>query len=113
MTRQLRTLKESSVDDLLLSVIDKTLKQVFEEEGAEVIYNFIMNECHLKQEEIAEKCDIFSAGLARLLVSAAPIIEKMILKNLYYKIGLEFKEKKGYEFSDYIKELRKNALVER
>jgi hypothetical protein len=31
----------------------------------------------------------------------------LILKSLYRKLGLEFEVKKGYEFSDYIKELRK------
>jgi hypothetical protein len=36
----------------------------------------------------------------------------MILKNLYCKLGLKFAKKRGYEFSDYIKELRKNEVVE-
>jgi len=35
------------------------------------------------------------------------VIENLILKNLYSKLGLKFEEKEGYEFSDYIKELRK------
>jgi hypothetical protein len=108
LTKQLRTV-ESRVDDLLLSAVDETLKQVFKEEGTKVIYDFIENKCHLKLEEIVEKSDIFSAGLERLLISAAPVIEKMILKNLYRKLELEFVEKEGYKFSDYIKEVRERC----
>ncbi len=98
-----------TLDDLLLKAIDETLRHVFREAGAEVIYNFLGNNSHLKREEIADKPEAFSAGLERLLVSAAQPIEKTVLKNLYGRLGLEFEEKKGYAFSDYIKELRKRC----
>lgn len=128
MTTQLRSAEKSTVsantkheveiceiterlDYLLPSAIDETLKQVFKEAGAQVIYSFIENKCHLKLEEIAEKPEDFSAGLERLLGSAAPVIEKMILKNLYSKLQLKYEEKEGYMFSDYIEELREKANV--
>jgi len=113
MTMGLHTLeKTQSVDDLLPSVVDETLRQVFKEAGTKVIYSYIENKRHLKREEIAEKPEVFSAGLESLLVSAARVIEKLILKKLYRKLGLKFEKKKGYEFSDYIKELRAKYDVE-
>ena len=96
-------------DDLLLSVVDETMRQIFREAGVKVIYDYLENNCNLKREEIAEKPEVFSAGLKRLMVSAALVIEKMILENLYRKLGLKLEEKEGYEFSDYIKELRKRC----
>ena len=127
MTKRLSTVEKSSVpsgtklegkisrrtkklDDLLLGVVDETLRQVFRETGAKVIYGYLGNNCHLKREEIAEKPEVFSAGLERLLGSGAPVIEKLILKNLYSKLGLKFVEKEGYEFSDYVKELSRSAV---
>jgi len=108
VTKRLRTVeKTGSLDDLLLSVVDETLREVFREAGTKVIYGFLENNSHLKLEEIAEKPEVFSAGLERLMVSAARVIENSILKNLYSKLGLKFEEKEGYEFSDYVKELRK------
>src|SRR3972149_9076396 len=98
--------KTGKLNDLLLSAVDETLKHVFKEAGAQVIYNFLGNKCHLKREEIAEKPEDFSADLKKLMVSAASVIEKMILKNLYSKLELKFEEKEGYEFSDYIRELK-------
>lgn len=97
--------KKRTLDDLLLGLIDETMKYVFGQVGAQVIYNLLESNSHLKREEISEKTDVFSAGLKRLLGSGAPVVEKMILKKLYCKLELKFEEKKGHEFSDYIKEL--------
>jgi rRNA maturation protein Rpf1 len=106
--RQDKTCKKRTrtLNYLLLNAVDETLKQVFKEAGTEVVYNFIENKCHFKCKEIAEKPEVFSADLKRLLVSATPMIEKMILKNLYSKLELQFVDKEGYEFSDYIDQLR-------
>ena len=95
-----------NLDNLLLDAVDETLRHVFKEEGAKVIFDFLENKCNLKREEIGEKPEDFSAGLERFLGSAAPVMEKMILKNLHSKLELKFEEKEGYQFSDYVKELR-------
>lgn len=112
MAQQLRTIgKAGSLDDLLFSGVDETLRHVFKEAGAKVIYDYLWSRCGLKREEISEKPEVFSACLKRLLSSGAPVIEKVILKNLYNKLQLEFQEKEGNEFSDYMKELSRNAVV--
>jgi len=95
------------LEDLLSKVVIETLKQVFKEDGAETVYAFIENNSHLKRKEIVEKPEVFSEGLGRILGSGGSVIESLILKNLYRKFGLKFREKEGYEFSDYVKELRK------
>jgi len=110
VTKQLQTVeKTGDLDDLLLSAVDETLKQVFKEAGAKVIYSYLGNKCHLKREEIVEKPEVFSADLKKLLGSGAIVIEKMIFKRLYSKLRLEFDVKRNYEFSDHIKELRKRC----
>ena len=95
-------------NDFFAEVVDETLKQIFKEEGAKAIYDFLTNHANLKLEEAAAKPEVFSASLERLMVSAARVIEQMILKKLYSRLGLKFKEKTGYEFPDYIRELRGN-----
>jgi len=97
------------LDDLLLEVVDETINQIFGEAGNKAICDYLWNNSYLKREEIAEKPEIFSISLKRLSGSAAPVIERLILKNSYLKLGLKFEEKKGYGFSDYIKELRKRC----
>ena len=90
---------------MLFDVIDKTMRQVFRDAGVQVIYDFLEKNSRLKPEEIVEKPEAFSAGLERLLGSGALVIEKLILKNLYRKIDLKFEEKKGFAFSDYVKDI--------
>jgi len=99
------------LEDLLSEVVTETLKQVFKEDGAKIIHNFIRNICQLEQGEIVEKPEVFSEGLGRLLGSGGSVVEHLILKSLYCKLGLEFEVKKGYEFSDYIKELRRRCIL--
>lgn len=107
VTKQLHTAEKVGVlDELLLAVVDETFKQVFREAGAKVIYDYLGNKFHLEREEIAKKPEVFSVGLEELLVSARPVIENMIIKSLYSKLELKFAKKKGYAFSDYLKELR-------
>jgi hypothetical protein len=86
MTRRLRTMesdmsvsvvkpeskivaKAKKFDEFLLNVVDETLREVFREEGTKVIYDFIKSYSHLEREEIAEKPEVFSTGLKRLLGS--------------------------------------------
>jgi hypothetical protein len=103
--------KKPEVDDLLHNVIDETMRQIFNEAGTKVIYDYLMYNHHLKLEEFAEKPEVFSAGLEKLMGSGAKVIEILVLKNFYSELGLEFEEKKAYEFSDYIKGLRKSAVA--
>jgi len=95
-----------SLDNLLLDAVDETLRHIFKEEGANFILDYLENKCRLNRGRIAEEPEDFSAGLERFLGSAAPVIEKIILKNLYSKLELKFEEKEGYKFSDYVKELK-------
>jgi hypothetical protein len=98
--------KRESLDDSLLDVVDATLNRVFSEQCAEDIFDFLRKEHHLKREEIAEKPEVFSAGLNKLLGAGAVAIEKLILKTLRSEFQLNIAEKGDYEFSDYIKKLK-------
>ena len=119
MTRRLRTMesdmsvsvvkpeskivaKAKKFDEFLLNVVDETLREVFREEGTKAIYIFMENKCNLRRKEFAEKPEDFSASLDRLLSSAAPMIETMILKNLYSKLQVEYEENEGYRFSEFL-----------
>jgi hypothetical protein len=124
MTKQSRIIQNSNVpqitifeasfdseperlDNLILHVVDETLQSVFKEAGVKVIYRYMEKKCRLKREEIPKKPAIFSTSLSRMLDSAAPVIENLILKNLHRELHLKFEEKEGYVFPDYIKELRR------
>jgi len=95
-----------SVDDLLLETIDDVLKQVFGKKPAKILIQGMKKNYFLEWEEIPSKVEVFADGLGKILGSGAVIIEDLILESLHSELGLELKWKKGYGFSDYIKELR-------
>ena len=97
---------DRKLDAMILGAVDETLTQIFKDVGAKVVYDFFEKNQHLKSEEIVQKPEVFSAGLESLLGSAAPVIEKRIIKNLYSSFRLEYVEKEEFVFSDYVKELR-------
>ncbi|UCE96541.1 MAG: hypothetical protein JSV51_02775 [Candidatus Bathyarchaeota archaeon] len=101
----------SGLDDLLMNIIDETLKHIFKEVGTNVIYDFLGNHYHLKKEEIVDKPEVFSAGLKYLLGSGASVIEKVILDNLCAELKFRLKDRRDYDLLDYIVELRKCAVL--
>ena len=103
----LSDVKSKTLDDLLPIVIEETLKNTFKEAGANAIYLYLEKKFQLDKDEILKKPLMFSTGLKALLGSAAPVIENLILKNLYQKLDLKFKKRKGYSFSKHIQELRR------
>ena len=98
-------------DALLLAVVDETLEKVFKGVGVQVIYASFEKNFQLKREDILKKPDIFSAGLEKLLGSAATVIEKLIVRNLYQRIGLDHVETESLQFSDEIKEVRRKTVL--
>ena len=95
-----------SFKELLPKTIVDCLNQVLGQAGAEAVYKYLEDKLHLKLDEVAEKPGVFSASLERLLGSVAPLIENLILRNLYSELGLKLEEKEDYGFKDYIKELK-------
>jgi len=98
---------EVNFEKTLVSTIDTQLKQVFGETGASVIYQYLQSALSLRQEEIPRKLETFSEGLNRFLNSGARVVEKVILDGLYSDFGQEFQFKEGYNFADYVEELKK------
>ena len=98
--------KELEFEKSLIKIIDAQLKQIFGETGTRVIYNYLQSALSLPQEDIPRKLEVFAEGLHKFLNSGARVVEKVILDGLYSDFGQEFKFKEGYNFVDYINELK-------
>ncbi len=98
--------QEVEFERSLVKIIDVQLKQIFGETGTSVIYNYLQSALSLRQEEIPRRLEIFAEGLDKFLSSGAKVVEKVILDGLYSDFGQEFQFKEGYNFVDYVNELR-------
>ena len=94
-------------------IIDKVLKQVFGEEAALLIYKYLEVTYSLKQDEIAEKIDVFAKGLEEFLRSGAYVVEKKILEDIYSTYGLlrrlELEKTREDDFVSQVKLLMQRA----
>ena len=83
------TLNQSNKgEDKISKIIDRVLKQVFGEEATLLIYRHLENNYSLRQDEIAEKIEVFAKGLEEFLRSGAYVIERKILEDIYSSYGL-------------------------
>jgi hypothetical protein len=95
-------------EDKISKIIDKVLKQVFGEEATNLIYRHLENNYSLKRNEIAEKIEVFAAGLEEFLRSGAYVIERKILEDIYSNYGLlrRLELERVQEESDFVSQMK-------
>jgi hypothetical protein len=66
------------------------------------IYDRIERSYQLTREEIPEKLEAFRRALEDLLGKSAKLMEKLIAKNLYSRLGLDFVAHENWTLVDYV-----------
>ena len=99
--------RKSKFDEKLIVTVDEVLKETFGEAGL-LIYTYLESQS-VKREEIPEKLEAF-ANCLKNFSAGGSVVEAMILRNLYSRFGLEFKQTSDHDsFADHVAELR-NSL---
>jgi len=98
----------SSLEECLREAVHDTLTRLFGSVATESIieYSIFKSLKRKGEESLVENSETFSQALHTILESSYTTVEKLILKDLYSKLGLENEETQGYKFADYIRELR-------
>jgi hypothetical protein len=91
----------------LLSAIDKG-PLVLGESVKHAIYYHVERKHQLRREEIPEKIESFHKALQSLLGAGAEVLEKLIAKDLYGRLGLNFEEHEGWTIVDYVNQGEKS-----
>jgi plasmid maintenance system antidote protein VapI len=103
--------KFSRLDEALLEAIDFGLA-VPGEIVRETIYERLETAYGIKREEIPEKLPVFHQALQELVRSVAKVIERVIAKNLYIRLGQSFVNHENWtliQYVNHLKEVRSNA----
>jgi len=61
----------------------------------------------LDKKDIPDRLEDFQSGLKSALGGAARVVERLILRKLFQKIGSTFKETSEYEFGEHVNEARR------
>lgn len=70
-------------ENRVFEVIDRVLKQVFGEEAARLMYQYLEHRYSWSHREFSEKIDAFAKGMEEFLSSGAYMVESKILDNIY------------------------------
>jgi hypothetical protein len=93
--------KLSRLDEALLEAIDFGLA-VPGEIVRETIYERLETVYGIKREEVPEKLPVFHQALQELVRSVADVMERVIAKSLYSRLGLNFTQRDSWTIVDYV-----------
>jgi len=106
-------IESSGLKEALLHAIDDGLA-VPGEIVRTAIYDRIERSYQLRREEIPEKLPTFHKALQDLLgASATKVMEKLIAKNLYRPLELNFTEHADWDIVDYVNHAKKARVSDR
>jgi len=77
------------------------------------IYERLERSYQLKREEIPEKLLTFHEALQDLLGASSRVMEKMITKNLYSRLSLDFAQHDGWTLVDYVNHAKETKRDDR
>ena len=90
----------------LLQAIDDALLVTGEIVRA-AIYDRLQRTHQIRREEIPEKLELFHTALRDLLGAGCKILERLIAKNLYRRLGLDFSGHEEWTLLDYVDHTKK------
>ncbi|MBC7130682.1 hypothetical protein H5T51_05635 [Candidatus Bathyarchaeota archaeon] len=77
------------------------------ESGRNVVYYHLQHSYGIKKDDILDHPEALMKCLRNIFGSGAVVIENSIIKILYQKLGMEYVEKKGCSFMQYLEDAKK------
>jgi hypothetical protein len=102
--------KTQSFSQMLLDCVDEGLS-VLGNEPRLAVYQYLSTIHSLDREQIPDKVDEFATGLKKALGGASRVIERLILKKLFQRIGSTFRETSDMEFTDYVRDAKRRFEI--
>jgi len=101
-------MKKLDFEKTLLEAVDYALLTIGET-PRKAIYYHLEKGFKLQRDDIPDEADEFSQALSNIFGTGAKLIERLILKDLYSRLDLNFEEKTRFEFVDYVSLAREVA----
>jgi len=97
--------KVKDFDKLFIEAVDEGLG-VLGESGRQMIFFHLEKSYSIKRHEIPRKPEAFAAGLEKIFGAGASVLEKLIVKSLYSKLGIKYEDKEERPFAEYVNNLK-------
>ena len=97
--------KGKDFDKLFIEAVDEGLN-VLGESGRQMIFFYLEKSYSIKRHEFPKKPEAFATGLEKIFGVGASVLEKLIVKSLYSKLGLKYEDREEHSFVDYVKDVK-------
>ncbi|MEM2106113.1 MAG: hypothetical protein QXV21_06605 [Candidatus Bathyarchaeia archaeon] len=104
--------KMVAFEKALVEAVDEGLLMLGES-GREVVYFHFKHYYGFTKEDVPSNPQILVRCLEKIFGLGARAVERDILKSLYRKLGLEYVERKDFDFMEYLNEARAQLKEER
>lgn len=98
--------KEKDFEKLFIEAVDEGL-ETLGESGKHMIFFHLEKNCSIKKHEIPRNPEAFAKGLEKIFGAGASVLEKLIVKSLYSKLGIKYEDTEDRPFVycvKYVKE---------
>ena len=97
--------KERDFEKLFIEAVDEGLGTLGES-GKHMIFFHLDKSYSVKKHDIPKRPEVFAEGLKKIFGAGASVLERLILKSLYSKLGLEYENVEARPFVDYVNYVR-------
>ena len=103
--------KEKDFEKLFIEAVDEGL-ETLGESGKHMIFFHLDKGYSIKKHEIPKKPEAFAKGLEKIFGAGASVLEKLIVKSLCSKLGLNYEDVESRPFADYVKYVKETNAKE-
>jgi len=100
----MRGKSKKNFEELFMEAVNEGL-DVLGKGGKEMVFYNLEMRCSIKREEVQKKPEALVAELRKIFGAGSSVLEKLIIRKLYLKVGLKYEDKKDYTFLDYLRDV--------
>jgi hypothetical protein len=104
-------LSQRNFSKLLLSAVEEGLSSLGDS-PKQAIFFHLETSFNVKKEHIPSNLTEFTKALEGIFGFGAPYLEKLIIKHLYEKLGLEFADEEQWNFLECVDKVKKQLHEE-
>lgn len=97
---------QNNFSKVLLAAVEESLSSLGDSPKQAILFH-LESSFKIKKEHIPENITEFTKALEKIFGPGAAYLEKLIVKRLYEKLGLEPEETESLNFLDSVNEVRK------
>jgi len=104
-------LSQNNLNEIILAAVEDGLSSLGDSPKQAIIFH-LETSFNIKKEQIPENLTEFTKALEKIFGPGASYLEKLIVKNLSEKLGLELESLENTDFLDSVESLKKRLLSE-